>query len=143
MAISPVRLFIADNAQGVTAFQYIGGFLYGFKQITFIEVVNKHGDNLCIRFGNEGVALGVKESAKLFIIFNNAVMNNGDTAGSVRMWCELILDGSPWVAQRVCTIPKVPLQGFSLIAFAKLVRRSFSLYTLSLPFSKTATPAES
>ncbi len=57
---------------------------------------------------------------------------------------KFVSDGSPWVAQRVCPIPQVPI---SSALPASLASRSESLpldFTVaSLPFSDTVIPAES
>ena len=73
--------FIAvQHGDGVAAAQVGAGGLHGFKQIALVEAVDEVDDDFGVGLAGEAVAPGLKASAQLFMVFDDAVVHQRDAA---------------------------------------------------------------
>ena len=57
-------------------------------------LLDQVGDDFCIRFGYEFVALGHELALELEVVFDDAVMHDDDAAGAVAMRMGIFLGGT-------------------------------------------------
>src|SRR5690606_3760278 len=98
-AVQRTGFILVDDAQGVGAMQFRQGAAEGAQQIRFLLIVvgQQVGDYFCVRFRGEAVT----EVGQLFtqdaVVFDDAVMHDGQALGNVRVGIALsgLAVGSP------------------------------------------------
>ena len=74
-----------DNAQSIRTFQVPNGVGDGFNRAAVVVVIQQSCNDFCIRIAGECYALCRQIFFQFFVVFNNAVMNNGHSAACMRM----------------------------------------------------------
>ena len=81
-----MRFVAAEYADRVSADQTFNGLLYGFKQIAVIQMIDQMRDHFGVGLAFENIAQRFQFCAQFFVVFDNAVMHEGDTfTGEVRV----------------------------------------------------------
>jgi hypothetical protein len=83
-----VRFFTAEYGDRVGAVQALDSQLDGLEQVAAIHMVNQVGDDFGVGLALEHVAEGAQFGAQLVVVFNNAVVYQGD-AGVFFRWGEV------------------------------------------------------
>ena len=80
-------LAVVDDGDGVGADQAAAGDLHGLEEIGFLLECgfDQVGDAFGVGVGGEDVALGGQFAAQAFIVLDDAVVDDGDRAGNVRV----------------------------------------------------------
>lgn len=73
-----VRLVGRNDGDGIAALELPDGRLNGLKQIAVIAVVDQMRDDFRIRLARKLVALGLEAAADLLVIFDDAVVHQGN-----------------------------------------------------------------
>ena len=84
-AIEGVRLSGAQHAQRVAALQHALGLEKGGEHVAIVEHAQQVRNDLRVRLGNKHASLGLQHRAQLVMIFDDAVVDDGDAALHVRM----------------------------------------------------------
>jgi hypothetical protein len=81
------RLAMVNDGYGVGADQLAAGDLYGLEKIGFALQggFEQMGDAFGVGIGGKDVALGAQIAAQAFVVLDDAVMDDGDRAGNVRV----------------------------------------------------------
>ncbi len=78
---------MVDDGNCVGANELAAGDLYGAKQVRFAPKgqVDQVGNGFRVGVGGKNIALGGELLAQAFVIFDDAVVNDGNAAGNVRV----------------------------------------------------------
>src|SRR5690606_17092962 len=86
-AVQRAGFIFMDDAEGVSAMQLSQGTAEGAEQVRFLLVVvgQQVGDYFGVSFRGEGIAELDESFAQLVVIFDDAVVDDGQAFGQVRV----------------------------------------------------------
>ncbi len=101
-------------------------------------------EDLGVGLREELDAVRLQLAAQVAGVVDDAVVDDGDLALGVQVGWAFTSEGAPWVAQRVCAIPVVPLKRAGTLA-SRSRTRPLALTVCRVPVfgAVTAMPAES
>jgi hypothetical protein len=79
-----MRLVLAEHRDRIRAMQLPDGGLHGVEQIAFVQAVHQVADHFRVCLAREFIALGFQPGAQLLVVFDDAVVDERDSAGLAR-----------------------------------------------------------
>ena len=77
----PVRLVLAENGDRIRAVQLRDACLHRLEQVALVQAVDQVADHLGIGLAAEVVALGLERSTQFIVVFDDAVVGQGNASG--------------------------------------------------------------
>ena len=75
-----LRLAAVQHGNGVAAAQALHGGLHGGQQVARVQAVDQVDDGFGVRLAGKAVARGLQPGAQLLVVFDDAVVHQGDAA---------------------------------------------------------------
>ena len=75
-----LRFVFVKHSNGVRTFEFIHGAFDGIKQIAVVDAVDPMRNHFCVCLAGKHIAFGLQLRTQLVVVFNDAVVYQGDAA---------------------------------------------------------------
>ena len=79
-----VRFVLAEHRDRIRAMQLGDGGLHRLEQVTFVQAVHQVGNDFGVGLAGKHIATGLQAGAQFVVVFDDAVVNQGDATCAVR-----------------------------------------------------------